>query len=219
MAAWDDQAEIGGETGGAAPPVLEGGNRRITGGEPPVNCETPTRDAAGHFVAGNAAGVATRFAEGKSGNPAGRPLGSGRRTGALVAAELLDGKAGQITEKAVEMALAGDPVAVRFCLGRILGARRGQPVAVDLPPVARPRDLSGVVSAVLAAIAEGQVTPDEARALSQTLGGLPRVLAAAQADAPRDAAAGEDARRTLARKLARLAARYRDGKDAAAESR
>lgn len=65
--------------------------------------------------------------KGYSGNPAGRPKGS-FRAGTRAAARLLDAQAEALAQKAIEMALDGDPVAVRFCLGRILGVRRGQPV-------------------------------------------------------------------------------------------
>ncbi len=105
----------------------------------------------------------TSFKKGQSGNPKGRPKGSGRfRSGTLAAAALLDAKAEHITERAIEMALAGDAVAARFCLGRILGARRGQPVELALPELAEARDLGGAVAAIAAALGEGRVTPEEA---------------------------------------------------------
>lgn len=209
MGTADDQAEMAGKTGGA-PPVLKGGNRRRTGGEPPDNCDASARDGFGRFVRGTAAGAATRYAKGRSGNPAGRPKGtfrsgSGRfRAGTLAAAALLDARAELIAGKAVELALAGDPVAVRFCLGRILGVRRGQPVELDLAPVAAPGDLAAAVAAVTGAVAAGQITPDEALSLAQMLDGLPRVFAAVPPPPP---ANGDDPRKTLARKLARLAKR------------
>jgi hypothetical protein len=67
---------------------------------------------------------------------------------------------------------------VRFCLGRILCVRRGQPVELDLTAIAESRDLPGAVAAVTAALAEGRITPDEALSLSQMLDGFPRVFAA-----------------------------------------
>ena len=52
----------------------------------------------------------------KKGNPGRRP---GSRNKATVAVEaLLDGEAEKLTRKAIEMALAGDTVAMRLCLDR-----------------------------------------------------------------------------------------------------
>jgi hypothetical protein len=51
-----------------------------------------------------------RFRPGVSGNPRGRPTGS-RNQATLAAAALLDGEAEAITRKAIELTLAGDPVA------------------------------------------------------------------------------------------------------------
>lgn len=207
---WDKTSQTGGGTEGT-PDVIDVDNSRITGGEPPDNFAIDARDESGRFAKGVSGNAALRFKKGLSGNPKGRPKGtfrsgSGRfRSGARAAAALLDAKAERITEKAVELALAGDAVAVRFCLGRLLGVRRGQPVELDLPEIAVPRDLSAAIAAITGALAEGQLTPDEALACSQILDGLPRVLAAARADLPPDE---EDPREALIREMDRIAARY-----------
>src|SRR6185312_14550202 len=107
-----------------------------------------------------------RFRRGVCGNPKGRPR-TRARAGARAAAALLDAQAEALMGKAIELALGGDPVAVRFCLGRVLGVRRGQPVELDMPGVAEPGDLAAAVTAIVAALADGRVTPDEALSLSQ----------------------------------------------------
>ncbi len=72
------------------------------------------------------------FQPGQSGNPSGRPRGSLNRT-TLAAQTLLDGEAEKLTRKAVEMALAGDPAALRICIDRVLPPRRDRPVSIYLP--------------------------------------------------------------------------------------
>ncbi|HZT86861.1 MAG TPA: DUF5681 domain-containing protein [Stellaceae bacterium] len=153
------------------------------------------------------ANPAARFEKGRSGNPGGRPKGR-FRAGTRAAALLLDAQAEALTEKAIEMALAGDAVAVRFCLGRLLGVRRGQPVELDLPAVAAMRDLGAAVAAVTAAVGDGRLTPEEALSLSQMLDGLPRVLAAVRNEPPAPPppeGSEDDARMVLMRRLERLA--------------
>jgi Family of unknown function (DUF5681) len=118
-----------------------------------------------------------RFRKGRSGNPAGRPGGIPNPT-TRAAALLLDGEAEALTRKAVELALAGDPAALRLCLDRILGPRRGRPVELALPPIDSATDLVSALAAVVAAAASGAITPDEALALSQMADSFIRPLAA-----------------------------------------
>ena len=98
-----------------------------------------------------------RFAPG---NP-GRPKGSRNKTTAAISA-LLDGEAEAITRKAVEMALEGDSVALRLCLERIAPPRKDTPVEFVLPPIQSMSDAAIAGRFVLAAVAEGALTPLEA---------------------------------------------------------
>ena len=89
------------------------------------------------------------FEPGMSGNPNGRPKGSRNKT--TMAMEILfDGEAELLTRKAVEKALAGDPIALRLCLERILPPRRDRPIAFDLPDIATAADAVKASSAILA---------------------------------------------------------------------
>jgi Family of unknown function (DUF5681) len=105
------------------------------------------------------------FAKGVSGNPAGRPRGARNR--ATVAAEaLLEGEAEALTRKAVEMALGGDVMALRLCLERLLPPRKERAIAFELPALASVEDAARAFGALLAAVAEGRITPSEASALA-----------------------------------------------------
>ncbi|HZT89998.1 MAG TPA: DUF5681 domain-containing protein [Stellaceae bacterium] len=166
----------------------------------------PDKSLIGTGVTGSRQANATSFRKGQSGNPKGRPRGR-FRAGTRAAALLLDGEAEALARKAVEMALGGDAVAVRFCLGRLLGARRGQPVELDLPDIGGAGDLAAAVATIASAVGDGRITPDEALALSQMLDGFPRVLAAghAEAEARRVEEPREDPRQVLMQRLQRLA--------------
>jgi len=129
-----------------------------------------------------------RFRKGRSGNPAGRPRGSVNRS-TRAAIQLLDGEAEALTRKAIELALAGDPIALRLCLDRIVGVRRGRPVELfgelALPPLADARDLAAAMSSVAAADTQGAIPPDAAVALAQMVESFTRILDAAHVERKR----------------------------------
>ena len=72
------------------------------------------------------------FKKGRSGNPAGRRTGS-RNKATIAAAALLAGESEALTRKAVELALVGDPAALRLCIERILPPCRERTVKFALP--------------------------------------------------------------------------------------
>ena len=101
------------------------------------------------------------FKPGQSGNPAGRPKGA-RHATTLAVEALLQGEHEKLTRAAIDKALEGDTTALRLCLDRIAPARRDSPVSFSLPAVETAQDAVTASSALLAAVAGGEVTPDEA---------------------------------------------------------
>jgi len=93
------------------------------------------------------------------GNP-GKPQGA-RHKATQAALALLDGQAEALTQKAVETALAGDTAALRLCLERIVPPRKDAPVTFALPPMTTAADAAKGAAAVLAAVADGDLTPTE----------------------------------------------------------
>src|SRR5271167_1187254 len=115
------------------------------------------------------------FEKGRSGNPSGRRPGS-RNKATLAAAALLAGESEALTRKAVEMALAGDPTAMRLCMERVLPPCRERTVKFRLPPIEgtltgetcrlSSRDVSLAMNAVTSALAHGEITPGEAERIA-----------------------------------------------------
>jgi hypothetical protein len=101
------------------------------------------------------------FSKGQSGNPSGRQRGS-RNKATLAVEALLDGEAEALTRKAVELALAGDTTALRLCLDRLAPPRKGRPITLEVGDVTSLNDLSTVQGEVVAALARGELTPEEA---------------------------------------------------------
>ena len=110
----------------------------------------------------------TPFKPGKSGNPAGRPKGARNKTTMAIEA-LLEGEADALTRKAIEMAKEGDGPALRMCLDRLAPPRTDSPVCFDLPPIKSAADAVEASSALLSAVASGDVTPDEAARIMSLL--------------------------------------------------
>ena len=108
------------------------------------------------------------FQKGQSGNPEGRPNGS-RNATTLALETLLDGQAQTLTQKAIDVALTGDIPALRLCLDRILPPRKDRPVTFALAPIDSAQDAAGTVSAVLAAVAAGEMTPVDAGEISKLI--------------------------------------------------
>jgi Family of unknown function (DUF5681) len=108
------------------------------------------------------------FQKGQSGNPDGRPKGS-RNATTLALETLLDGQATALTQKAIDLALTGDMAALRLCLDRILPPRKDRPVTFTLPPINSAQDAAATVSAVLAAVGNGEITPADAGEISKLI--------------------------------------------------
>lgn len=111
---------------------------------------------------GASTGKDTRF---KPGNP-GRPKGS-RHKVTLAIEELLDGQAEALTQKAIDLAMAGDMTALKLCLDRLAPVRRDRPVTFDLPEIQTTEDLPKATRAILEAVAAGELTPSEAAELGK----------------------------------------------------
>ena len=105
------------------------------------------------------------FQPGQSGNPAGKPKGA-RNHATRAAQALIDGQAEQVVEKALELALSGDGPILKAILDRLCPPRKDSPIRVELPPLACAADLPLATEAVLAAVAEGELTPSEATSIA-----------------------------------------------------
>jgi hypothetical protein len=108
------------------------------------------------------------FEKGRSGNPGGRRVGCRNKT-TIAAAALLTGEAEALTRKAVELALDGDPSAMRLCFERILPSCRDRMVKFALPPIESAADIAGAMKAATAALAGGMITPGEAATIAAEL--------------------------------------------------
>jgi len=96
------------------------------------------------------------------GNRLGGSRKGSRHKVSLAVEALLEGEHEALTRKAIDKALEGDSVALRLCLDRLAPPRKDAPISFTLPPVKSAADAVNAGSAVLASVAEGEITPDEA---------------------------------------------------------
>src|SRR5436190_43596 len=109
-----------------------------------------------------------RFQKGVSGNPNGRPNGS-RNRATLALEALLDGEAERITRKVIEMALAGDIVALRLCLERLVPVRHERPISVPIPELNAATGAAAKFEVLIGAVADGRLLPSEGEKLANLL--------------------------------------------------
>jgi len=132
-----------------------------TGGGTPPNIEDP-RSPNGTFPPGI------------SGNPRGRPRGSlnrySRSQAALLARTLLEERTADITQKIIEAAMTGNILALKLCADRLFPAPQDVPIPFTIPkPGSPPNDVLEAHSALIHALAAGEVSPQEAQIISNVL--------------------------------------------------
>ena len=104
-------------------------------------------------------------------HPRGRPFekgNGGRRPGSKnrttqVAEALVKGEELELVRKGLELAKAGDPQMLKFFLDRILPRERS--VRIDLPLMERADDAVDALGAIVNAVGNGQITPNEGAAM------------------------------------------------------
>jgi hypothetical protein len=110
------------------------------------------------------------FQKGQSGNPAGRPPGSKNRA-TMFAEALLDGEAEMIHRNLIRAAVNGEPWAVRLCIDRMSPRLRprASPIAFELPQIRTAADIPPAIAKIASALAEGDLTIDEAERYTRVL--------------------------------------------------
>ena len=105
-----------------------------------------------------------KWRKGVSGNPSG-PQPGYRHKSTQFAQKLLDGECKALIRKLIEMAMDGDATAMRLAVERLVPPRRERPVDVELPKLTSAADAAQAVAALVAGVADGELTPTEGRAI------------------------------------------------------
>lgn len=108
------------------------------------------------------------FRKGVSGNPSGCPQGSRHRT-TLMAEALIEKDAEDIVQAVIASAKAGDPTSMRLCLERLVPVRKGRAIQFEIPPINTASDVTNALGSVVAQMANGDISPDEATSIAAVL--------------------------------------------------
>lgn len=107
-----------------------------------------------------------RFVPGHPATKSGRKPGSKNKV--TIALQTLLEKDGQkITKKAIALALAGDPAALRLVVERLIPVAKERRINLELPnSLSTAAEVASAVGRIIEAVADGEVTPSEAATLS-----------------------------------------------------
>lgn len=111
-----------------------------------------------------------KWPKGKSGNP------KGRVPGVEKVRQLLDPHREALVAKAVELALAGDGVALRLCIDRIAPPPKAESPPVVIPGLADAGDMSDKARVILDATGRGILSPDAAATLLGAIANAAKII-------------------------------------------
>ena len=107
------------------------------------------------------------FEKGNRASP-GPPQGS-RSSATIMAEKLMQDGIDNIVKTVIEAAAEGDMTAAKLVLERIVPVRKSRPVYLTLPPVKTAADVVEALGATVQAMADGEVTPEEAATIAGVL--------------------------------------------------
>lgn len=116
-----------------------------------------------------------QFASGNAGGP-GRPPGYRSRI-AWALDQIAEKDCTEILETLIDQAKAGDIQAMKFILDRYWPAPKTRIVRFEIPAINSTSDIPKALDAVLAAVARGDLTPDEGTGVAALIDQLRRELA------------------------------------------
>ncbi len=119
----------------------------------------------------------------RPGNRAGRGRQHGSRNTATVLLDKLLADEGEaILRATIATAMAGDASAQRALLDRLMPVRKGRPVPLALPEVTTAEGVLKALAEVVARMADGTLTPDEAATIASVVAAPKAILEVQEMD-------------------------------------
>jgi hypothetical protein len=108
------------------------------------------------------------FPPGNRANPNGRPQGS-RNSATLILERIMIDDAKDVARAVVDAAKSGDMAAAKMILDRACPIPKGRRVALELPEIKTAVDVLAAHAKTIAAMAGGEISPDEAAVIASVL--------------------------------------------------
>lgn len=109
--------------------------------------------------------TATSWKPGQSGNPKGKPKGV-RNRATLLALATMEGELDAIVKRVIAAAKAGDMVAARLVVDKLIPAAKDRPVSINLPQITDVATCNQAQAQITATVASGDLLPSEGEALA-----------------------------------------------------
>jgi hypothetical protein len=100
----------------------------------------------------------------------------------IMAERMMQDDAQDVVRAVINAARGGDMVAAKLVLERVLPVRRGRPLRLALPAVNTPAELPAAVAVLVAEVASGVLTAEEAASVGALLGLQGKVLELAEVE-------------------------------------
>lgn len=112
----------------------------------------------------------SRWKPGQSGNPKGRPPVVEKIR------QLLEPHREELVARAVQLALEGDGNALRICIDRLGAPLRPETPPVSIPGLAEAQGLTAKAERIVAAVGQGEISPDTAAMLLSAVGNYAKAV-------------------------------------------
>lgn len=122
------------------------------------------------------------FKKGESGNPKGKPKGARHKTTQLAYA-MMEGGLEAILDQVVAKAKAGDMLACRMIIDKIIPTQKDRTIAIELPPIATIDEVGRAQSEILQAVVDGDITPNEGERIAAIVEGRRRAIETVELEA------------------------------------
>lgn len=109
--------------------------------------------------------TATSWKPGQSGNPKGKPKGV-RNRATMIALASMEGELDAIVKSVIEAAKAGDMVAARLVVDKLIPAAKDRPISINLPQITDVATCNQAQAQITASVASGDLLLSEGEALA-----------------------------------------------------